>query len=105
MTSLSDVHRIVADSNNVPFQNMLLEMNPNCLALIVILGFTMALVIKVRIWQFRLIFYMKLILGRKWFVGSKISPKLLDQNFLRLFSQALYWLGIGFWFEKSVQYY
>ncbi|XP_008467819.1 lysosomal-associated transmembrane protein 4B isoform X1 [Diaphorina citri] len=46
MTSLSDVHRIVADSNNVPFQNMLLEMNPNCLALIVILGFTMALVIK-----------------------------------------------------------
>lgn len=46
LTMMPDVYHIVANSKNIPFQNMLLEMNPNCLAFFLVLSFSCALVIK-----------------------------------------------------------
>lgn len=46
MCYLPDMHRLVADSPRIPFQRELLRLNPQCLSLLILMTFTLAMLVK-----------------------------------------------------------
>uniref|UniRef100_A0A8D8LI27 Lysosomal-associated transmembrane protein 4A n=1 Tax=Cacopsylla melanoneura TaxID=428564 RepID=A0A8D8LI27_9HEMI len=46
LAKLPDVHHLVTNSKNLPFQNALLQMNPQCLAFVMVVSFALAMTIK-----------------------------------------------------------